>query len=153
MLLLDINRYTTERYRPEPGFKPRASRLTYERSTTELSRSIQFCYLNLGFFLITLVSYRVCGLRSATLEPYRVCRGAGVRGCGGWGVRRCGGAGVRGCGGAGVRRCGGAGVRGCGGCGGAGVRAYNMWHCQFILNLGDSDSDRDQPTMPSSKKK
>ena len=114
MLLLDLNRYTTERYRPEPGFKPRASRLTYERSTTELSRSIQFCYLNLGFFLITLVSYRVCGLRSATLEPYRVCRDAG---CGGAGVRGCGGGE---CGGAGVRGCGGAGVRGWGG--GGGVR-------------------------------
>ena len=27
----------TEKYRPEPGIEPRASRLTYERSTTELS--------------------------------------------------------------------------------------------------------------------
>ena len=53
--------YITEKYRPVPGLEPRASRLTYERATIELSRSIQFCYLSLGFFLMTLVSYRVCG--------------------------------------------------------------------------------------------
>ena len=35
----------TKKYRPEPCIEPMASRLTYERSTTELSRSIQFCYL------------------------------------------------------------------------------------------------------------
>ena len=62
-------------YRLELGIEPRIYRLTYERSTTELSRSIQFCYLNLRFILITLVSY--C-LRSATLEPYCVCGGADV---------------------------------------------------------------------------
>ena len=62
----------TEKYRPEPEIEPRASRLTYERSTIELSRSIQFHYLNLVFFLITLL-YRIA------------C--AGVRGCGCAGMR------------------------------------------------------------------
>ena len=33
--------YMTEKYRPEPDIEPRASCLAYERSTTELSRSIQ----------------------------------------------------------------------------------------------------------------
>ena len=55
---------STDKHRPESGLEPRASRLTYERSATELSRSMQFCYLNFGFFLITLVSYRVCGVPS-----------------------------------------------------------------------------------------
>ena len=47
----DINNFITnlctykEKYTHEPGLEPRASCLTYERSTTELSRSIQFCYL------------------------------------------------------------------------------------------------------------
>ena len=31
----------TEKYRPEPGLEPRVSRLTYECSTTELSKPIQ----------------------------------------------------------------------------------------------------------------
>ena len=43
----------TEKFKPEPGIEPRASRLMYKRSTTELSRSIHCRYLNLGFFLIT----------------------------------------------------------------------------------------------------
>ena len=72
---IKLYKLITEKYRPEPGIKPQASCLTYERSTTELSRSIQFRSLNLGFILITLVSYR---MRSATLEPYLVCGGAGV---------------------------------------------------------------------------
>ena len=46
----------TEEYRQEPGIEPHASRLTYERSTTELSRSIQFCYLYIRFIPVTLVS-------------------------------------------------------------------------------------------------
>ena len=49
----------TDKYRPEPGIEPWASRLTYDHPTTKISRSIHFCYLNLGFSLITLVSYRV----------------------------------------------------------------------------------------------
>ena len=46
----------TEKYRQEPGIEPQASRLTYEGSTTELSRSIQFCYLYIRFIPVTLVS-------------------------------------------------------------------------------------------------
>ena len=62
LLELDCIKCITEKYRPEQGLEALASRLTYERSTTELSISIQFCYLNLGFILNTLVSYRVCGV-------------------------------------------------------------------------------------------
>ena len=66
-------KYIAEKYWLGHVIEPRASRLTYERSTTKLSRSIQLCYLILGFILIALVSYRV---RGATLESFRVCGGA-----------------------------------------------------------------------------
>ena len=66
--------YMTEKHRPDPGIEIWASRLTYERSTTKLSRSTQSSYLNLGFFLITLVSYRVC-----RVSPYSRIACAGMR--------------------------------------------------------------------------
>ena len=72
-----VSMFITQKYRSEPGIEPQASRLTYERSTTELSRPIQFCYLNLGFILITLVSYRVCVCVCGVL-PRAVSR---VQGC------------------------------------------------------------------------
>ena len=62
----------TQKYRPEPGLEPRVSRLAHEYSTTELSRSIQFCYLNFR------VDSNYPSMQSATLEPYRVCGDAGV---------------------------------------------------------------------------
>ena len=69
----------TKKYRPEPGLEPRASCLAHKHSTTELSKTTQFCYLNLGFFLITLSigSYMrgVC-VWDALLRQSRV---AGVR--------------------------------------------------------------------------
>ena len=56
--------FIAEKYRREPGIGPRASRLTYERST---SWAIQIVYNSVIYirssFLITLVPYRVCGLR------------------------------------------------------------------------------------------
>ena len=64
----------TEKHRPDPGIELWASRLTYERSTTKLSRSTQSSHLNLGFFLITLVSYRVC-----RVSPYSRIACAGMR--------------------------------------------------------------------------
>ena len=54
----------------EPGIEPQDSRLTHELSTSELSRSMQFCYINLGFFQITLMSYRVC----EDADVVHVCR-------------------------------------------------------------------------------
>ena len=36
----------TEKCRPEPGPEPRVFRLTYERSTVELTKPTQFCHLN-----------------------------------------------------------------------------------------------------------
>ena len=38
----------TEKYRPKLGIEPRASRLTYERATTELSRSYTFLLFKFG---------------------------------------------------------------------------------------------------------
>ena len=46
----------TEKYRPEPGLEPRVSTLVHEHATTEISRSTQFYYSNLGLFLTTLAS-------------------------------------------------------------------------------------------------
>ena len=59
---IKVEEAITEKYRPEPGYEPRVSRFAHEHSTIELSRSIQFCYLNLGLFLITLVLYRGAGV-------------------------------------------------------------------------------------------
>ena len=56
---IKVEEAITEKYRPEPGFEPQVSRFAHEHSTTELFRSIQFCYLNLGLFLIALVLYRM----------------------------------------------------------------------------------------------
>ena len=78
----------TEKYRPESGLEPRVSRLTYECSTTELSKPTQFCYSNLGFYLTTLsVVSRVCvgvcvcggGGGGGGYVPLRRSRAAGVR--------------------------------------------------------------------------
>ena len=56
-------RLITEKYRPEPGIEPRTSRLTYERtSDLPLSYPDPYNSANLGFFPITLVSCRVCGV-------------------------------------------------------------------------------------------
>ena len=54
-----------ENYRPEPGIEPRASRLMYERSTTELSRSYTFLLFKFGVLSnYHIVSYLVCGVRA-----------------------------------------------------------------------------------------
>ena len=71
----------TEKYRPEPGLEPRVSRLTHEHSATRLPRPKQFCYLNLGFLLITLLSDRVCVWGGGGGLPLSRSRVAGVR-CG-----------------------------------------------------------------------
>ena len=75
-------------YQPELGFKPRVSRLEYEHSTTELSEPTQFCDLNLGFFLTTIISIvsrvvyslkaiprvRGCGRGTCGVGEVHVCR-------------------------------------------------------------------------------
>ena len=67
--------HITEKYRPEPGLKPRVSRLTHEYSTTELSKPIQFCYLNFRVLSIYQgILSCVCGGAAQTIA----CAGTGV---------------------------------------------------------------------------
>ena len=67
----------TEMYRPVPGIELQTSHLTYERSTTELPRS--YTILLFKFRVHSNYPSIVSCVRSATLEPYRVCgRGGGV---------------------------------------------------------------------------